>query len=141
MRDYELVVIIDSDLELDLDKPLKKIEGIIKDNAGKITKSDTWGKRKLAYPINKKDFGVYVFMNIQLPPENVNKVEGLLNITKEVIRYIVTNPVPEVVFPGRSENGEDAGPGSKDKAEKKPAVKKSSEEVVSSKKENTKKEG
>lgn len=115
MRDYELVVLIDSDLELDLDKPLKKVEKILTDNGGKVVKSDTWGKRKLAYPINKKDFAIYVYMDVQLPPENISAIENTMNITKEVVRYIVTNPVPDVVFPGREPKEDD---GEKEKESK-----------------------
>lgn len=107
LRDYELVVLIDSDLELDLDKPLKKVEKIIKDNGGKVVKTDVWGKRKLAYPINKKDFAIYVYMDIQLEPSEVSEIESNLNIAKEVVRYIITNPVPEVVFPGREPKEDD----------------------------------
>jgi len=106
LRDYELVVVFDPDLEIDLNKPLKKVEAIITDAKGKVTKTDTWGKRKLAYTIKGNDFGMYVFINIQLPPESVSKVEATLNITKEVMRYIITNPVPEVVFPGRPEGSD-----------------------------------
>jgi len=102
-----MVLILDSDLELDLDKPLKLVEKIIKDNDGKVVKTDTWGKRRLAYPINKKDFGIYVYMDLQVPPTNVAGIENTLNITKEVVRYIITNPVPEVIFPGKERPGDD----------------------------------
>ena len=94
MRDYELVVLIHPDLEINLDKPLKKVASVVTDNGGKIIKQDIWGKRKLAYPIRKENFAVYVYFEIQLPPEAVAKVEGLYNITDEVIRYLITQPVP-----------------------------------------------
>lgn len=94
MRDYELVVLLHPDLEINLDKPLKKVKEIITGSGGKVIKQDVWGKRKLAYTINKESFAVYVYFDIQLPPESVAKAEGLLNITDEVIRYLLTNPVP-----------------------------------------------
>lgn len=96
MKDYEVVVLLHPDLEIDLDKPLKKVEEIIKEQKGKITKSDVWGKRKLAYPINKEDFAVYVYYELTLPPENVRKLETSFNIADEVIRYLVSHPVPVV---------------------------------------------
>lgn len=86
---YELTVLFHPDLEIDLEKPLKKLEGIITDNGGKIIKQDNWGKRKLAYQIKKQDFAVYVFSEVSIVPENANKVQGLLNITDEVIRYLM----------------------------------------------------
>jgi len=94
MRDYELVVLIHPDLEINLDEPLKKVASVVTDNGGKIIKQDIWGKRKLAYPIRKENFAVYVYFEIQLPAEAVAKVEGLYNITDEVIRYLITQPVP-----------------------------------------------
>lgn len=94
MRDYELVVLYHPDLEMDLEKPLKKIEGLIKDVGGKITFSDNWGKRKLAYQIVKQDYAVYVYYELQLSDEAVAKLESMFNITDEVIRYLVTKPSP-----------------------------------------------
>jgi len=94
VKPYELVVLLHPDLEIDLDKPLKKIEGIIKQLAGKIAKSDTWGKRKLAYPIDHEDFAVYVYYEVELPVESIGKLEKAFNITDEVIRYLLTYPVP-----------------------------------------------
>lgn len=96
MNPYELVVLLHPDLEIDLDKPLKKIENIVKEQKGKLTKTDVWGKRKLAYPINKEEFAVYVYYEAELPPENIRKLENALNITDEVIRYLVSHPVPVV---------------------------------------------
>ena len=95
MRDYELVVLLHPDLEIDLDKPLKKIEKTITGLQGTIVTQDIWGKRKLAYPIKKEEFAVYVYFEIQLPPTSVKKVDAALNITDEVLRHLLTNPVPK----------------------------------------------
>lgn len=86
---YELTVLLHPDLEIDLEKPLKKLEGIIKDNSGKITKQDNWGKKKLAYSIKKQDFAVYVYSEVEIAPANANKVQALLNITDEALRYLM----------------------------------------------------
>lgn len=96
MRPYEMVVLLHPDLEIDLEKPQKKIEKLIADQKGKITKTDVWGKRKLAYAINKEDFAIYVYYEIELVPDTLRKLEGMLNITDEVIRYLITHPVPVV---------------------------------------------
>lgn len=110
MNDYELVVLYHPDLEIDLDKPLKKIEKIITDNGGKITKQDNWGKRKLAYTIKKEDHAVYVYYEVQLPTENVRRVEGTFNITDEVLRYLLVKPDPrvEAVVPSAADDEESA---------------------------------
>jgi small subunit ribosomal protein S6 len=86
---YELVVLFDPQLEIDLSKPSAKVEKIIKDNGGKILKTDNWGKKKLAYQINKHDFAVYVFYALELPPESVQKIDTTLNITDEVLRHLI----------------------------------------------------
>jgi small subunit ribosomal protein S6 len=92
LNQYEIAVLFDPGLEIDLDKSTAKIEKIFKDNGGKVAKTDNWGKRKLAYPINKQDHAVYVFYTVDMPAEGVQKVENTLNITDEVIRFLITKP-------------------------------------------------
>jgi small subunit ribosomal protein S6 len=87
---YEVAVLYHPDLEIDLEKASSRIEKILADNKAKITKTDNWGKRKLAYPIKKQDFAVYVFYTVEMPGENVAKVEQTFNITDEIIRFMIT---------------------------------------------------
>ncbi len=96
-RDYELVVLLHPDLEIDLEKPLAKVRALITDNGGKIVKEDNWGKRKLAYRINREDFAMYVYMDVQLPAEAVKKIQSTLNITDEVLRYLLTAVDPRAI--------------------------------------------
>jgi len=96
-RDYELVVLLHPDLEIDLEKPLAKLRKIIADNQGEITKEENWGKRKLAYSINKEDFAVFMYMEVDLPGETVKKLQSTLNITDEVLRYLLTAVDPKAV--------------------------------------------
>lgn len=92
MNQYEIAVLFDPQLEIDLSKPTAKVEKIFSDNKGKVVKTDNWGKKKLAYTINKQDHAVYVFYTVAIPAENVAKIESTLNITDEVIRYLITRP-------------------------------------------------
>ncbi len=126
MRDYELVVLLHPDLELNLDGPLKKVTKIITDNGGKVVNQDIWGKRKLAYPINKENFAIYVYFDIQLEPEAVTKAEGLFNIANEVIRYLITTPVPVEEETKDDKSAEE----SDNKAEKKTVEKEKAEPTV-----------
>jgi small subunit ribosomal protein S6 len=89
MKEYELTVLIHPDLEVDLDAPLAKVRDIIKNAGGEITKEDNWGKKKLAYKINREDFAVYVYMDVKLPAEAPLKISNTLNITDEVLRYLL----------------------------------------------------
>ncbi len=88
-KTYELIVVLHPDLEIDLEKPLKKVEEIITQNGGKITKQDSWGKRKLAYPIRKLDYGIYVYSEVEIAPTQANKVQSVFNITDEILRYLM----------------------------------------------------
>jgi small subunit ribosomal protein S6 len=92
LNQYEVAVLYHPDLEIDLDKAEARVTKIITDNGGKVTKTDNWGKRKLAYPIKKQDFAVYVFYTAELPPENVTRIEQTFNITDEIIRFLITRP-------------------------------------------------
>ncbi len=92
MNQYEIAVLYHPDLEIDLEKASTKVEKIIADNGGKIQSTDNWGKRKLAYPIAKNDFAVYVFYTVDMPGEGVAKTEQTFNITDEIIRFLITKP-------------------------------------------------
>ncbi len=89
---YEIAVLYHPDLEVDLSKAEEKVTNLITSNGGKVTATDNWGKRKLAYTIAKQDYAIYVFYTVEMPAENVVKVEGTLNITDEVVRYLITKP-------------------------------------------------
>lgn len=92
MNVYEIAILFDPGLEVDLDKATNKVEKIFTDNGGEVTNVDNWGKRKLAYQIKKQDQAIYVFYSVELPGESIRKVESVLNITDEVIRFLVTRP-------------------------------------------------
>jgi small subunit ribosomal protein S6 len=92
MTQYEIAVLYHPDLEVDLTKAEDRVKKIVTDNGGKIISTDNWGKRKLAYNIKRNEHAVYVFYSVEMPNENVQKVESALNITDEVIRFLITRP-------------------------------------------------
>ncbi len=89
MNEYELTVLIHPDLEADLETPLNKVRDIIKKAGGKIVREDNWGKKKLAYAIRREEFAVYVYMDVELPPDAPLKISNTFNITDEVLRYLL----------------------------------------------------
>lgn len=89
MKEYELTVLIHPDLEADLETPLNKVRDIIKIAGGVIVREDNWGKKKLAYPIRREEFAVYVYMDVELPADAPLKISNTLNITDEVLRYLL----------------------------------------------------
>src|SRR6267154_6471146 len=92
MNPYEIAILYDPDLEIDLEKATTRVEKIFTDNGVKIINADNWGKRKLMYSIKKHDMGIYVFYTVEMPGANVQKLESVLNITDEVIRFLITKP-------------------------------------------------
>ena len=89
MKEYELTVLIHPDLEVDLEAPLDKVRKLVADAGGKVLAEDNWGKKKLAYPIKREDFAVYVYMDLELPSEAPLKISNTFNITDEVLRYLL----------------------------------------------------
>lgn len=89
MREYELTVLIRPDLEANLDAVLGKVKQLIADNGGSVKAEDNWGKNRLAYNIKGEDFAVYVSMDVELPADAPLKISNALNISDEVIRYLL----------------------------------------------------
>lgn len=108
MNQYEIAVLYHPDLEIDLDKAESRVKKIIEDNKGKITKTDNWGKRKLAYPISKQEFALYVFYSVEMPAESVRRVEQTFNITDEVIRFLITKPDLKAMAKAEAQKAEKA---------------------------------
>ena len=92
MSQYEIAVLYHPDLEVDLTKAEEKVTKLFTSNGGKVVATDNWGKRKLAYTIKKQEHAVYVFYTVELPGEALQKIESMLNITDEVVRYLITKP-------------------------------------------------
>jgi small subunit ribosomal protein S6 len=92
VNQYEIAILYDPDLEIDLEKATSRVEKIFTDNGATVKNADNWGKRKLAYPIKKHETAVYVIYTVEVPGPNVAKIESTLNITDEVIRFLITRP-------------------------------------------------
>ncbi len=108
MNQYEIAVLYHPDLEVDLSKAEEKVAKIITGNGGKITKTDNWGKRKLAYTIKKQEYAVYVYYTVDIPGEGVKKVESTLNITDEVVRYLIVRPDLKKIAKAEADKAEKA---------------------------------
>ena len=91
MNRYELTYIIDTALEEEARKELiEKISSLIAQNGGEVEKVDeTWGKRRLVYPINDKPEGYYVLVTMQAPAELPKEIERNLRINENVLRSLV----------------------------------------------------
>ena len=89
MKDYELTVLFHPDLEMNLDPALDKLRKLVATNKGEILKEENDGKKRLAYEIAGQEFAVYYYFDVQLPDEAPKKISSALNITDEVLRYLL----------------------------------------------------
>lgn len=92
MNQYELAVLYHPDLEIDLEKAEAKVTGLVSKLGGKVVNTDNWGKKKTAYPVEGHEHAVYVFYEIELEGAHVSELNDTLNITDEVIRFLITKP-------------------------------------------------
>lgn len=87
MRHYEIMIILDpSQDERTVAPSLDKYLEIVRKDNGKVEKVDVWGKRRLAYPINKKEEGVYTVVNVECESATVLEVDRVLNLNDSVLR-------------------------------------------------------
>jgi small subunit ribosomal protein S6 len=66
-----------------------KVNEAINANGGQVKEVDVWGKRRLAYPIQRLREGYYIVNRVQLEPKAIKEVERSLKLSEEVIRYLL----------------------------------------------------
>ncbi len=102
-RHYETTVIINGALEDEtINQVVTKTTEFITRNGGEIKKADHWGRRRLAYAINKKNNGYYVQFNVDGPAALVQQLERFYQLEEHVIRHL-TLQLDENDVKGRDE--------------------------------------
>jgi small subunit ribosomal protein S6 len=92
MRNYEGVFIINPDLNPDVVKNVvTQVQESVQKNGGRVEGVQDWGKRKLAYKINKKQEGYYCILNFQMESTASKKLEVALRLNDSLIRYMLIN--------------------------------------------------
>lgn len=87
VRQYEMMIIIDpSQDERTVAPSLDKYLDIVRKENGSVEKVDIWGKRRLEYPINEKDEGIYVVLDLKCESTTVLEIDRLLNINDQILR-------------------------------------------------------
>lgn len=87
MRPYEVVVILDPDLEEKTIAPsLEAFLNVVRNDGGTVEKVDVWGRRRLAYEINKKSEGLYAVLNFTSTPAAVAELDRQLGLNEAVLR-------------------------------------------------------
>ena len=91
MRKYEIVIIANPDLdEESINGIVEKVSGWIKDSGGEIEKVDDWGKRRLAYRIQKQREGHYVLITANIEPSAMKEISNNLRFVESVLRSMIT---------------------------------------------------
>ncbi len=97
LRKYELVWILDADADEEQGtESIEKITSLVIDAGGEVTDTDVWGKRALAYPINKNSEGYYLQANFEIDGRQAQDFERAIYADQSIIRHLLVrdeNPV------------------------------------------------
>ncbi len=93
MRRYELMVILDPDLEERTVAPsLDRYLGLVRQDGGTVDSVDVWGRRRMAYEIQKKTEGIYAVVELTAEPATVKELDRQLTLNESVLRTKVIRP-------------------------------------------------
>ena len=93
MRHYEMMIILDPELEERTVAPsLEKFLDVVRKGGGSVDTVDIWGKRRLAYEIEKKSEGIYAVVDMQAEPALVKELDRQLNLNEAVMRTKLLRP-------------------------------------------------
>ncbi|MDK4697899.1 30S ribosomal protein S6 [Kingella negevensis] len=88
MRHYEIVFIVHPDQSEQVTAMVERYKAMIAEANGKIHRLEDWGRRQLAYPINKVHKAHYVLMNIEATPATVEELETAFRFNDAVLRHL-----------------------------------------------------
>jgi small subunit ribosomal protein S6 len=98
MRAYELMVLIDPEVdERTVEPTLKKYLEVVTKDGGTIDNVDVWGRRKMAYEIQKKSEAIYVVVNFTSEPHTAQELDRLLTINETILRTKIIRPEEQKV--------------------------------------------
>ncbi|HSS91431.1 MAG TPA: 30S ribosomal protein S6 [Streptosporangiaceae bacterium] len=93
MRRYEMMIILDPGLEENTIQPsLDQFLTVVRDGGGSVDKVDVWGRRRLAYEIDKKSEGIYAVIDMNAEPDTVRELDRQLGLNEAVLRTKVLRP-------------------------------------------------
>ena len=96
MRNYEIVYLVHPDQSEQVPAMIERYRSMIEDNGGKIHRLEDWGRRQLAYPINKVLKAHYVLMNIECNQAVLNELQSAFRFNDAVIRnLVIKRPGPD----------------------------------------------
>jgi small subunit ribosomal protein S6 len=91
MRHYEIVFIVHPDQSEQVPGMVERYRGLVTAKSGNIHRLEDWGRRQLAYPIQKIHKAHYVLMNIECDQETLDELEHAFRFNDAVLRYLMVN--------------------------------------------------
>lgn len=96
LRDYEILYIVRPELDEDqLNQAVERVNSLIANVGGEHQKTDVWGKRRLAYEVDRLREGYYVLTDFRVEPERVPEMESTLKISDTVFRHLIVRKPPK----------------------------------------------
>lgn len=90
MRKYELGVVLHPDVEQeDVTESVETIKKYVENVGGTVTSVNVWGRRRLAYSIQKQTEGTYVFLLLDLDSGQITELERILKLDEKILRYLL----------------------------------------------------
>lgn len=99
MRHYEIVFIVHPDQSEQVPAMIDRYKGIVTARDGKIHRLEDWGRRQLAYPIQKMHKAHYVLMNVECDGEALAEIEHAFKFNDAVLRHLIINKKEAVTTP------------------------------------------
>jgi small subunit ribosomal protein S6 len=99
MKHYEIIFLVHPDQSEQVPAMIERYQAVIEGKAGRIHRLEDWGRRQLAYSINKIHKAHYVLMNIECDIAVVNELNGLFRFNDAVIRYLILSRKQAVTEP------------------------------------------
>ena len=106
-RDYELGLILDPEVGDERARAIvERVTQTIGSNNGQVVRVNAWGRRRLAYPIDRHRDGLYFYFDMMLEPTSVAEVERSLRVNEEILRHLMKARDPKVVAQQRQRDAE-----------------------------------
>ena len=107
MRQYEMMIILDPETdERTLQPTLEKLLAVVPKDGGTVDNVDIWGRRRLAYDIQKKSEGIYAVVRFHAEPATSQELDRVLNLNEAIMRTKIIRPEEQRIHPHHDVNGE-----------------------------------
>jgi small subunit ribosomal protein S6 len=103
-RDYELGFILNPEVNEEQTRAmLDRVQQVVENRGGQVMRVNQWGRRRLAYPIERHRDGIYIFVDMVLTPESVIDLDRMLKVSEEVLRHLIRRRDSKIVQKEREE--------------------------------------